>query len=98
MVAASGDKTCWDVFDTDQTGTLDLPKHKLREVLDKASIANLSSNLFDSMTCEELIQVIDSSELLTVQCSDLPGHLAFYDRETLVRLAQIARRYCQDQA
>jgi hypothetical protein len=98
MVATSNSKTCWDVFDTEQTGTLDLPKYKQREALCKASIANLNSMVIDNMNCEELVEVIDSSELLTVQCSELPGHLAFFDRETLVRLAHIARRYCQNQA
>jgi hypothetical protein len=65
------------------------------EALDKSSVAELSAALIESMTCEELIRVICAAELPTLFRPDLQQSIAFYDRETLKRLAYLARRCCQ---
>ena len=76
---------------------LNLPRDERCEALDKSSIAELSAALIDSMTCGELVQMICASKLPILRRSNLHGRLAFYDRETLVRLAHLARQCCQNQ-
>ena len=68
------------------------------EALDKSSVAELSAALIDSMTCDELIQVIRTAKLQTLFRPDLQQCLPFYERETLKRLAYLARQCCQHQS
>ncbi len=71
-------------------------KPKSGEMLDKSSIAELSAALIDGMACDQLIRVIRAAELPTQFRPDLQQCLPFYDRETLKRLAYLARRCCQN--
>lgn len=68
-----------------------------RELIDKSIVAELSMTAIDRMTCEELVRVIRTAELENLSCDDLNRRLPFYDRATLVRLAHLARRCCQNQ-
>ena len=68
---------------------------KKSAMLDKSIVAELSMAAIDNMDCEELVLVIRAAELGFLQCSDLNRRLPFYDRETLVRMAYLARRCCQ---
>ncbi|MDA0657637.1 MAG: hypothetical protein O2931_03105 [Planctomycetota bacterium] len=65
------------------------------EALDRDAIGELSSDLLDRMTCEELARIIRASGVAELERWDCEGHLGLYDRTTLVRLAHIARRCCQ---
>lgn len=65
------------------------------EALDRDAIGELSSDLIDRMTCEELARVIRASGVAELERWDCDGHLGLYDRTTLVRLAHLARRCCQ---
>jgi hypothetical protein len=67
------------------------------EPLDKSSVAEMSAGLIDSLGPEELIRVIYAADLPVVFCHELPARLAFCDRETLRRLAHLARRCCRNQ-
>lgn len=71
-------------------------KPKSGEVLDKSSVAELSAASIDSMASDQLIRVIRAAELPTQFRPDLQKCLPFYDRETLKRLAYLARRCCQN--
>jgi hypothetical protein len=65
------------------------------ETLGKSSVAELSAALINSMTCDELIRVIRAADLPTLFRPELQQSIPFYDRETLKRLAYLARRCCQ---
>jgi hypothetical protein len=71
---------------------------KSGEAIDKSSVAELSAALIDSMTRDELIQVIRAAELQTLFRPDLQQCLRFYERETLKRLAYLARQCCHNQS
>jgi hypothetical protein len=64
--------------------------------LDKPMIAELSNDAIDAMTSDELRQLIKASEH-PWRGSRLDHRLRFCDRETLVRLAYLARRCCRNQ-
>ena len=66
------------------------------EALDRTSIAEMSATLIDKMTHDELVRVIGASRLPTLRRADLQDRLPFYDRDTLLRLAHLARRCCQN--
>lgn len=72
-----------------------LLRDKRCEALDKSAIAELSAGLIDRMTCDELVRIIRAAEVPVLGRPDLYGRLPFYDRETLQRLAHVARRCCQ---
>lgn len=67
------------------------------EALDRTSIAELSAATIDRMSCAELVRVICASDLSSRRRSDLLERLDYYDRATLIRLAYLARRCCQNQ-
>jgi len=67
------------------------------EALDKSSIAELSTSRIDGMTSEELAKVIRTAALSASFRSDLQPRLDLCDRETLRRLAHLARRCCLNQ-
>jgi len=67
------------------------------DALDKSAIVELSATLIDKMTCDELIRMIRVSELPSMRGPELQQRLEFQDRDTLVRIAHLARRYCQSQ-
>ncbi len=67
------------------------------EALDKSAIADLSAGLIDEMTRDELVRVIISADVPVLRHTDVREHLAFFDRETLTRLAHLARQCCQNQ-
>ena len=67
------------------------------EALDRTSVAEMSATLIDKMTHDELVRVIGGSNLPTLRRADLQDRLPFYDRDTLLRLAHVARRCCQNQ-
>lgn len=82
--------------------TVRRPSHHARNIeqcepLDKSSIAELPAALIAEMTCEELCRMIRAAELPTLGGTDIDGRLTFYDRQTLIRLAHLARRCCQTQ-
>lgn len=64
---------------------------------DKFSVAELNVHRIDHMTCEELILVIHAAEFSALFRSDLDRHIEFLDRETLQRLAHLARQCCRNQ-
>lgn len=66
------------------------------EALDTSTIAELSATVIGRMTCDELIRVVRGAGLLDCHRYDVQRQLAFYDCETLRRLAHLARRYCQN--
>lgn len=72
-------------------------KPKSGEVLDKSSVAELSATLIDSMARDQLIRVIRAAGLPDQFRPDVQKCLPFYDRETLKRLAYLARQCCQNQ-
>ena len=72
-------------------------RRDVSEPLDKSAVAELSADEIDSMTCEELVRVIRSAELSTMDPGDFERHLPLYSLETLKRLAHLARRCCQHQ-
>ncbi len=65
------------------------------EAFDKSFVAELSTDLINAMTIEELIRVIRAGELPGPVWNGLTRRLAYYDRQTLVRLAHLVRRSCQ---
>jgi hypothetical protein len=65
------------------------------EPLDKSAVAKLSESALNDMTCDELVHVIRAAELPMLCLTELQRRLPFYDRETLKRLAFLARRSCQ---
>ena len=67
------------------------------EALDKSAVAELSATLINAMTRDELVRMIRVASLPVLLCPDLDRHLPFYDRETLTRLAYLARRCCENQ-
>ena len=66
------------------------------EVLDKPLIAELSNTAIEQMTSDELRHVIAASEHPWTG-RRLERRLAYCDRETLLRLAYLARRCCRNQ-
>lgn len=69
----------------------------LNEAMDKSLIAELSSSAIDHMTCEELARVITAAELSRLLNRDQRFVLPLGNRETLLRLAHLARRCCRNQ-
>jgi len=67
------------------------------KVLDRSVVAKLGNTTIDKMTCDELVLVIHASELLRHPWFRCHQHLAFQNRETLKRLAYLARQCCQNQ-
>lgn len=67
------------------------------EALEKSCVADLSAAVIDDLTCDELVRVIQVSELPRQLSFNVQMHWPFYDRETLKRLAYLARRCCQNQ-
>ena len=64
--------------------------------LDKPMIAELSNDAIEAMTSDELRQLIEASEH-PWRGNRLHRRLQFCDRDTLVRLAYLARRCCRNQ-
>ena len=64
--------------------------------LDKPMIAELSNDAIDAMTSEELRHLIRASEH-PWRGNRLDRRLQFCDRDTLIRLAYLARRCCRNQ-
>lgn len=63
---------------------------------DKPSVAGLAIGMIAEMSREELIRVIDGSDLPLINSSNRQ-RLRYLDRATLQRLAQLARRCCRNQ-
>ena len=63
------------------------------DALGQGAIADLPSTRISEMNCEELVRVIQNAHLpfLSVEACE---HLAFHDRQTLERLANLAQRCC----
>jgi len=63
------------------------------EALDQGTIADLPSARISEMNCDELVRVVQNAHLpfLSVEACE---HLAFHDRKTLERLANLAQRCC----
>lgn len=66
------------------------------EALDKASVAELSARTIAGLTREELARVIRAAELPLLNRHD-GDRLELLNRETLERLAHLARRCCRHQ-
>jgi len=83
---------------TDLQAALTAPSAAVHSaVLDKASVAALSAEAIDRMTCDELARAIRSAELPLLLRSDLEHTLPHCDHDTLKRLAHLARRWCRNQ-
>lgn len=67
------------------------------EALDKSSVAELTALMIDDMSCDELFRVICASELPRLLCFDVWWNISLHARETLRRLAYLARQCCQNQ-
>ena len=67
------------------------------ETPDKACVAGLSAASIDRMSSDELARVILASGLPSYPCFPIEGRLRSSDRETLRRLAYLARRCCRNQ-
>lgn len=65
--------------------------------LDKSSVAELSGAVLAEMTPKELITVIQAADFPGFADSNINRHPDQYDRQTLLRLANIARRSCRYQ-
>lgn len=63
-------------------------------VVDRSAVAELSSVLIDQMSCDELVRVIQLADLPSLRYQ-AAATLAHFDRDTLLRLAYLARRCCQ---
>src|SRR5262245_9173378 len=63
------------------------------EALDQGTIADLPSTRISEMNCDELVRVIQNAHLPFLSEAACE-HLAFHDRETLERLANLAQRCC----
>jgi hypothetical protein len=73
-----------------------LPRHHSLvdvDALDQGMIADFPSTRIAAMSCNELVRMIQVADLpfLTAETCE---HLNFYDRQTLERLANLARRCC----
>lgn len=64
---------------------------------DKFSVAELSADRIDHMTCDELIQVVRAADFPALFRTDLGRRLEFLDRDVLIRLAFLARQCCRNQ-
>lgn len=67
------------------------------QALEKSDIAELSSTAINRMTCDELLRVVQVAELPQSMTPNRKPALPSGDRETLLRLAHLARRCCQNQ-
>ena len=67
------------------------------DALDKSEVAELSMAAIDQMTCDELKRVILAADFLHRLTPNHQPVEPTGDRETLLRLAHLARRCCQHQ-
>ena len=70
-------------------------RRKIRR-FDRPSVAHLAIGTIAEMSREELIRVIDGSDLPLINSSNR-RRLKYLDRATLARLAQLGRRCCRNQ-
>src|SRR5262245_21728587 len=63
------------------------------DALDQGAIAELPSTRISEMNCDELVRVIQNARLPFLS-GETHDHLAFHDRQTLERLANLAQRCC----
>src|SRR5262249_49789298 len=63
------------------------------EALDQGTIADLPATRISEMNCHELVRVIRNAHLPFLS-DEACEHLAFHDRQTLERLANLAQRCC----
>jgi hypothetical protein len=63
------------------------------DALDQGTIADLPSARISEMDCDELVRVIQNAGLPFLS-DETREHLVFRDRQTLERLANLARRCC----
>ncbi len=63
---------------------------------DKRDIAELSSTQIARMTRDELLRIVRDARMELLH-RDIADHIELYDRETLQRLAHLARRCCRNQ-
>lgn len=70
---------------------------EVEESLSQTAVAELSRAQISRMTCTELAEVVRTADLSFVR-DDIRCHLDQYDRDTLERLAYLARRACQNRS
>ena len=70
-------------------------RRKIRR-FDRPSVAHLAIGTIAEMSREELIRVIDGSDLPLINSSNR-RRLKYLDRATLARLAKLGRRCCRNQ-
>jgi hypothetical protein len=63
------------------------------DVVDPETIVDLSATRISEMNCAELVRLIETAQLPFLS-AETGAHLAFHDRQTLERLANLARRCC----
>jgi len=66
-----------------------------RDALDDAIIGDMSVDLIDHMTRDELVRVILAAKLPTLTADDMDWRLPMYECETLRRLAYRSRQCCR---
>src|SRR5262245_29163705 len=66
---------------------------RLPDALDQGTIADLPSKRIAEMNSDELVRVIQNAQLPFLS-DEACEHLAFHDRQTLERLANLAQRCC----
>ena len=83
--------TSFDVKSRDTGTTLTA---NVEDALDLSAIAELSEQQIPGLTRDELIRLIQASQLLFPE-SELGSQLDLCDRPSLERLAHLARRRCR---
>lgn len=66
------------------------------EALDKATISALPAMVIQQMNREELVRLIEATDLAIIR-GERAQHLMNMDRNTLLRLAYLARRCCRNE-
>ncbi|MDZ4850984.1 MAG: hypothetical protein SGI77_16990 [Pirellulaceae bacterium] len=72
------------------------PKPAEIDAVDEAIIGDLTAGTIERMTRDELVRVILSAKLPTLTSEDIDWQLAFYDCETLRRLAHRSQQCCMN--
>lgn len=80
---------------TPDRATFDRNESTAATAHEQIDVADLPSLRISQMNCDELVRVVRAAQLPFLN-SDVDRRLAFRDRQTLVRLANLARRCCRN--
>ena len=89
-VKAAPDPVCWQTMPSSiEAQPAVLPG--------RSAISGLTGTEINGMSSDELIQTIRAAGLLVRLQADVERRLEFQDRQSLIRLAFMARQYCRNQ-